>query len=406
MTGRRGLLTSTSALVSIMCLTVACSAGPESEAVEPSTVPPSSATVPPNSVSVPPSSATGGGSLPALDVAVEMDGLTKPWDVVSAPDGTILTGERSGRFVVQRADGTVGDLEADLDDLYAQGETGLMGIELALDFLSSRALYTCQGVAGADTRIAVFEWTVDEDWTSLTRVRTIVDDIPVADGGRHGGCRILAAPDGTLFIGTGDTASPSVPQDPNSLGGKVLHVNADGSAAADAPGRVYTLGHRNVQGLAFAPGTSRLYEVEQGTTRDDELNLLVAGGNYGYKPDRLPSIYDESVPMTDPDRVPGARAAVWSSGTPTIATPGLTFVDGPAWGEWSGAAVVSSQQGEKLVFLKLNEDGTEVTQEAVALENAYGRLRSLTSLDDGSFLVTTDNGSDDQVLRVSPTPSP
>lgn len=389
MTGVRGLLSGTTALVSIMCLTVACSTGPESEGTEPSPAPPSSV--------------SSGGSLPALDVTVEMDGLKKPWDVVSAPDGTILTGERSGRFVVQRADGTVGELDADLDDLYAQGETGLMGIELAQDFPSSRALYTCQGVAGADNRIAVFRWIVDEDWTTLTRVRTIVDDIPVADGGRHGGCRILAAPDGSLFIGTGDTASPSVPQDPNSLGGKVLHVDADGSAAADAPGRVYTLGHRNVQALAFAPGTSRLYEVEQGTTRDDELNLLVAGGNYGYKPDRRPGTYDESVPMTDPDRVPGARAAVWSSGTPTIATPGLTFVDGPAWGEWSGAAVVSSQQGEKLVFLKLNEDGTEVTQQAVALENAYGRLRSLTSLDDGSFLLTTDNGSDDRVLRVTPT---
>lgn len=373
-------------LVSIMTMTLACSSG--SVAREDSVV-------------------------PALDVTTELDGLSRPWDVVAAPDGAILTGERSGRFFVKRADGSVADLEADLGDLYAEGETGLMGIALAQDFPSSRTLYTCQGVLGEDTgmdssddsegnHIAVVRWSVDAAWTELTRVAIVLDGIPVAANGRHGGCRILAAEDGSLFVGTGDTANPTVPQDRTSLGGKVLHIEADGSPAADAPGRVYTLGHRNVQGLAFAPGTDRLYEVEQGTSRDDELNLVVPGGNYGYKPDREPGIYDESVEMTDPDRVPGARAAVWSSGSPTIATPGLTFADGAAWGEWNGAAVLSSQQGQKLVFLKLTDDGTEVAQHSVALENEYGRLRSVTSLPDGSILLTTDNGSDDKVLRISP----
>ncbi|CCQ15153.1 putative uncharacterized protein [Rhodococcus sp. AW25M09] len=358
--------------------------------------------------------------LPNLTVTTVLDGLAKPWDVVVAPDGTVLTGERSGRFVIRDVDGVTRELDADLGDLYASGETGLMGIELATDFETSRTIYTCQGVqgggagtgsagtgsaggGGSDNHIAVVSWTVDPAWTALTRTGTLIDDIPVADGGRHGGCRILAHPDGTLYIGTGDTASPSVPQDRNSLGGKVLHVDADGTAAAGSPDRIFTLGHRNVQGLAIRPGTDQIYEVEQGTSRDDELNLLVPGGNYGYRPDRLPVIYDESVPMTDPTRVPGARAAVWSSGSPTIATPGLTFANGAGWGSWNGAAVVSSQQGEKLLFLKLSEDGTEYVDEADALVGAYGRLRSLTSFgDDGAFLLTTDNGSDDKVLLVTP----
>jgi len=385
------LLTCTGVLISCLCLTIACSSGVDA-------LP----TAPP----------------PDFEVTVEAEGLSKPWDVVQAPDGAILTGERSGRFVVKKADGTVAEVEADMSDLYAQGETGLMGLELAHDFAQSRALYTCQGVLGGDTsggelgsgsagesgnRIAVYRWTVDEDWTRLTRTQTVIDDIPVASSGRHGGCRILAAPDGTLFVGTGDTANPSVPQDPASLGGKVLHVNADGSAAADAPGRVFTLGHRNVQGLAFAPGTDRLYEVEQGSTRDDEMNLLVPGGNYGWRPDRTPLIYDESVPMTDPERVPGAIEAVWSSGSPTIATPGLTFLDGDQWGDWNGAAVLSSQQAEKLLLLKLSDEGTAVVESAEALTGAYGRLRSLTTTDDGSILLTTDNGNGaDQILRLTP----
>lgn len=386
------LLTGTGVLVTSVCLTLACSSGASAQ---------------PSGLD--------------FDVTVEFGGLSKPWDVVQTPDdGTILTGERSGRFVVKRPDGTVADVAADLSDLYAEGETGLMGIELANDFEQSRALYTCQGVRGggggmgtgsagpgsaeaSDNHIAVFRWTVDEDWTELTRTQTIVDDIPVASNGRHGGCRILVAPDDTLFIGTGDTATPSVPQDRGSLGGKVLHVNPDGSAAADAPGRVYTLGHRNVQGLAFQPGSNRLYEVEQGTTRDDELNLLVAGGNYGYRPDRAPFIYDESVPMTDPDRVPGAIEAVWSSGEPTIATPGLTFLDGSAWADWEGAAVISTQQTRELVVLQLAADGRTVVEETEALTDDYGRLRSLTTTEDGSILLTTDNGNgQDQVLRLTP----
>nr|WP_314145483.1 PQQ-dependent sugar dehydrogenase [uncultured Rhodococcus sp.] len=357
--------------------------------------------------------------LPDLTVTTVLDGLARPWDAVVAPDRTVLTGERAGRFVIRDVGGATRELAADLDDLYASGETGLMGIALATDFDESRTIYTCQGVqgsaggtgsagtgsagGGSDNHIAVLSWTVDPEWTALTRTGTLVDDIPVADGGRHGGCRILAHPDGTLYVGTGDTASPTVPQDRNSLGGKVLHINADGSPAAGSPDRIFTLGHRNVQGLAIRPGTGQIYEVEQGTSRDDELNLLVPGGNYGYRPDRLPFIYDESVPMTDPTRVPGALAAVWSSGSPAIATPGLTFANGAGWGPWNGAAVISSQQDEKLVFLELSEDGTEFVDEADALVGTYGRLRSLTSFgDDGAFLLTTDNGSNDKVLLVTP----
>ncbi|EGD25046.1 hypothetical protein HMPREF0724_11581 [Prescottella equi ATCC 33707] len=359
---------------------------------------------------------------PPLQVTTVMDGLAKPWDVVVAPDGAILTGERAGRFVVKRPDGTVGEMTADLSDLYAEGETGLMGIALASDFATSRTVYTCQGhrqagggslgagslgSADAGTDIRVVSWTADPEWTTLTRTGDVLTGIPTGAGGRHGGCRILAHPDGTLYIGTGDTASPTVPQDRNSLGGKVLHVDADGSPAAGNPfpdSPVFTLGHRNVQGLALQPGTGRIYGIEQGTSRDDEVNLLDAGNNYGYRPDRAPFIYDESVPMTDPVRVPGAVAAVWSSGAPTLATPGGTFVSGAAWGEWDGALAVTTQQGREMLLLKLTADGTAVTETDSVLTD-QGRLRSATRMPDGSLLVTTDNGTGDKVLRVAPTAS-
>ncbi|QBJ95713.1 PQQ-dependent sugar dehydrogenase [Rhodococcus sp. ABRD24] len=361
------------------------------------------------------------GTFPELAVTTVMGELSRPWDVVVAPDGAVLTGERAGRFVVKRADNTVGDVTADLSDLYAEGETGLMGIALDTNFAANRTLYTCQGHLGGDSGplgsldtgslgsagndIRVVAWAVDPGWTTMTRTGDVLTGLPVGEGGRHGGCRILAHPDGTLYIGTGDAAIPTVPQDRNSLGGKVLHVNRDGSPAVGNPdpaSAVFTLGHRNVQGLALQPGTGRLYEIEQGTSRDDEVNLLAAGNNYGYRPDRRPGRYDESVPMTDPGRVPGAVAAVWSSGAPTIATPGGTFVSGAGWGDWNGALAVTSQQGKKLLFLKLSGDGTAVADISSALTGEYGRLRSATPMPDGSLLITTDNGSGDKVLRVAP----
>ena len=346
-------------------------------------------------------------TLPELAVTTVLDGLDHPWDVVAAPDGTILTGQRSRGFVVRRSDNTTGPVAADLSDLYARSETGLMGIALARDFAQSRTLYTCQGFsAGGVTDIRVISWTVDAGWTELTRTGTVLSGLPVSSG-RHGGCRILAAEDGTLFVGTGDSANPGVPQDPNSLGGKVLHVNADGTPAAGNPdpsSPVYTLGHRNVQGLAVQPGTGRLYSVEQGTSVDDELNLLTPGGNYGYRPDRAPGTYDESVPMTDPSRVPGAIEAVWSSGNSTLATASAAFASGRQWGQWDGSVVIGGLKSKKLIFLRLSDDGRSVDAQAYGLENQYGRLRSVTPTANGSLLVTTDNGDNDSVLLVTPTP--
>lgn len=342
----------------------------------------------------------------ALDVTVVADNLDHAWDVATGPDGTLLVTERRGRVLAIR-DGQQRPVQADLGDLFASGETGLMAIALAHDFATSRKLFTCQGFQDGATRdVRVVSWTVDANWSQLTRTGTVLSGFPVSSG-RHGGCRILPRPDGTLFVGTGDAAQPANPQDRNSLGGKVLHVNADGRPAPGNPdpaSPIFSLGHRNVQGLAVRPGTDAVYGVEQGPTSDDEVNLLAAGANYGWKPDRSPGRYDESVPMTDPGRVPGAVGAVWSSGTPTLATASGAFLDGPQWGAWNGALAVGALKGKRVVLLKLSPDGRSVTEQATPPELAdrFGRLRSIVAQPDGSLLVTTDNGNTDKVLRVAP----
>ena len=121
--------------------------------------------------------------------------------------------------------------------------------------------------------------------------------------GRHSGCRLRFGDDGKLYVGTGDAAQGTNPQDLDSLGGKVLRVNADGSIPTDNPfsGRtdnaryVWTYGHRNIQGLALRPGTTELWSAEHGSSRDDEVNLIARSANYGWNP--VPG-YDESGPMT------------------------------------------------------------------------------------------------------------
>jgi glucose/arabinose dehydrogenase len=354
---------------------------------------------------------------PTLSVEVLADGLDHPWDVARAPDGTLLVDERPGGLTAIRPDGTVQSVEADFSDLYARGETGLMGLVLTPDFATSRRFLTCQGVqerGGAE--VQVIAWTVDEDWTAATRVDDpLLGGIPVNRSiGRHGGCRLRFDPSGALLVGTGDNAVGTNAQDLGTLAGKVLRIDpatggpADGNPFADDPDpetrRVYSYGHRNVQGIAVQPGTGRVFTAEQGTTRDDEVNRSVAGGDFGYDPDGADGRYDESVPMTDLER-PGVVPAIWSSGTPTIAVCGITFLAGQVWGAYEGLLVAGVQKDTGLLALRLDGDGAVVEEFRIPeLEDTYGRIRTPQAGPDGVLYVTTDNGGgEDQLLQVTPS---
>jgi glucose/arabinose dehydrogenase len=162
---------------------------------------------------------------------------------------------------------------------------------------------------------------------------------------------------------------------------------------------VHTYGHRNVQGLAQRrDGT--LWSIEQGTYRDDEVNRLVSGGDYGYNP--VPG-YNESVPMTDPS-LPGRQvAARWSSGDPTRATSGGTWVYGKEWGALNGTFAVAALKAQRVLFLTFDDRGRlQRVRTPDALQHS-GRLRSITQVPGGDLMVTTDNGNgNDVVLRVHP----
>ena len=340
---------------------------------------------------------------PGLLVSTLVSGLSIPWDLDFTPDGTMLFTERRGVLSSRGLDGTIRRVNAEMGDLFAAGETGLMGIVVDPDFISNRRFYTCQGHVGPE--VQVIAWTMNAGYTAASRVADpLVGGIP-ATSGRHGGCRMRFGPEGYLWIATGDAASGRIPQDLSSLGGKVLRV--DPSTGAGAPSnpfasspRIYTYGHRNVQGLALRPGTGRMWAVEHGPRVDDEINLLVAGGNYGWDP--VPG-YNESVPMTDRVKFPGALEAKWSSGSPTLAVSGGIFLEGRQWGIWEGRLAVATLGDEKLRLFEFTPEGDFVRQLIVPeLDGAYGRLRTPMMGPDGALYVTTSNGGGrDRILRIA-----
>ena len=353
-----------------------------------------------------------GNGAPQLNVSTFLSGLTNPWDLGFSPDGWVIYTQRPYGIFAVRSDGTGNRRLLRPSDLLVASEAGAMGLALDPNFASNRRVYVCfasRAVGhGDDVRLSRF--VVNANWTGLTGRRDLMTGLPinpVGQLGRHSGCRPRFGPDGYLWIGTGDSAVGTVPQDLHSLGAKVLRIDTNGVAAPDNPfyalfadPRIYSYGHRNVQGLAFSPAHPSWHgiSIAHGPGIDDEANRLVPG-NFGRDP--IPG-YDDSVPMTDLTKYPSAISAVWSSGDPTIAPSGATFLTGARWRSWRDALAVGVLKGSHLRVFLLRADGSvraSVTRLATGV-----RLRTPVQGPDGNLYVTTDNRpGGDVILRVKPT---
>ena len=345
--------------------------------------------------------------VPGLTVRTVASGLSTPWDVAVLPGGPLLVTERNAARLLVVKGGQVREVGRP-GNAWVSGETGLMSVVLDKAFKANNRFYTCRGwTDGSRTDVRVTSWRMNDDYTSARETGTVISGFPTSSG-RHGGCRLLIARDGSMLVATGDAALSSTPQDQRSLGGKTLRLDPltgapyAGNPWVDARSKnrryVWTYGHRNLQGLdQRRDGT--FWTAEHGPDRDDEVNLLRKGGNYGWDPG--PG-YDESVPMTDRS-LPGRQIrARWSSGTPTLAVSGATWVRGRQWGSLNGTLAVAGLKSSRLVFMRFDRDGRlKWTRSPEALQQD-GRLRSVHTTRNGSLLVTTSNGSNDKVLRVVP----
>lgn len=390
----------------VLLAAAACSGGSSDDA--PPTTGTSSSAAPPTPSASP--TATGSdrptpapAQVAGVSVAGRVGGFQRPWDLRFLPDGTPLVTERPGTLA------TVVDgrrrVVAEVPGVVARGEGGLMGLALDPGFAANRRLYVClaHGSDGRVQDVRVVRFRISEGLDALSDGTPLVTGIPAGAGNRHLGCRLEVGPDGMLWITTGDAVQPAAPQDPRSRAGKVLRARLDGEPAPGNPGGtwdpyVYTIGHRNVQGLAFRPDDGTPFSVEHGTACDDEVNVLSAGANYGWNPISARGGYAEQAPMTDPDVV-GAVGAAWSSGCPTIAPSGAEFITGQGWGDWVGRLAVAVLKDRELLVATV--DGERVTDTRLELEGALGRLRTVRNAPDGSLWLTVDASPGD-VVRVVP----
>lgn len=333
-----------------------------------------------------------------------VQGLVVPWSLLFTSDNRALVTERAGRLRLI-LDGKLQPTPLHtFSDISNVSEEGLMGLAMDPDYGSNKLLYACYAYkTGGAYRDKVVRF--EDRGTSVGPMTTVVDGIPAA--ANHAGCRLSFGPvDGKLYITTGDASKRAQAQDLKSLAGKVLRVNADGSIPTDNPytgSPIWTLGHRNPQGLAWQPGTGRLYASEHGPSGwdgdpgGDEINLLMRGANYGW-----PLV---SHTRTNPKYVSPLRVY-----TPAIAPSGITFYDADVIPQLKGHLLVTGLAGTGLYDLILSADGQTVTSSTKMAELNVGRLRDVVQGPDGSLYVLTSNRDgrgtvrigDDTIYRLAP----
>lgn len=330
----------------------------------------------------------GPGLAGPAEVRVVAGGLEVPWALAFAPDGRLFVTERPGRIRLVRGGRLEPEPVAALA-VAAVGESGLMGLALDPAFAQTGHLYACYTAARGDTLInRVVRLTLREGRAGDERV--LVDGVPGA--GIHDGCRVKFGPDGKLYVTTGDAAEPGLAQQRASLAGKILRLNGDGSVPDDNPfpgSPVYSLGHRNPQGLAW-DRAGRLFAAEHGPWGHDEVNHIQPGRNYGWPEVRGRAGRDDGR-YVDP---------VIESERDTWAPSGIAFL---------GDDLFIAALRRRLLRVTLGPD-LRVTRVGALLERRYGRLRDVVAGPDGALYVTTSNRDgrgmpapdDDRILRVVP----
>lgn len=323
--------------------------------------------------------------------------LYVPWAIAISSEGNLYFTERSGSIrVIEYGTLRSEPLITLPPPFISTGEGGLMGIALDPNFAQNHYLYVMHSYTQNNQIYnRVIRLLEISNRASIDRI--ILDQIP---GGRiHNGGRTKIGPDQKLYVTTGDAGNAMLAQDLQSTAGKILRIALDGSIPIDNPfpfSPVYSLGHRNPQGLTWN-FQNTLYACEHGPSAHDEINIIYPGANYGW-------------PLVQGDEIAPnviVQKPLIHSGQNTWAPSGLVFIK---HGPWQGKLLVACLRGEQLLALLLNPDGTLVTRMEVWLKNEYGRLREIVESPDGSLYLTTSNRdgrgtpniADDQILQLIP----
>lgn len=329
-------------------------------------------------------------------------GLEHPWAVAFLPDGRYLVTERPGRLNIVAEGGATP--VAGVPAVHAHRQGGLFDVALHPDFADNGWVYLSYAKGDADgTATALGRGRLDG--TRLVDFEELFVQDRVSEAGRHYGARMAWRSDGTLLLAIGDRgAEPSRAQDPKDHAGKVLRLNADGSVPADNPfvGRadahpeIYSLGHRNIQGLVVAPGTDEAWSTEHGERGGDELNLIRAGQNYGWPIVTRAREYRSEAQYGEARSRQGYTDPVYEF-LPTLAPSGLALVTRDRFPRWRGNLLAGGLRAERIRRVVL-EDGIVVHEEELLL-GLVGRIRDVREGPDGHIYVLSDE-ADGGLYRI------
>jgi aldose sugar dehydrogenase len=332
-------------------------------------------------------------------------GLEHPWAVAFLPDGRYLVTERPGRLNVV-ADGRATPV-AGVPAVHAFRQGGLLDVSLHPDFEKNGWVYLTYSKGDSDgTTTALGRGVLDG--TRLVGFEELFVQDRLSEPGRHYGSRIAWLADGTLLLSIGDRgADPPRAQDPGDHAGKLLRLNADGSVPEDNPSggggdahpEVYSLGHRNIQGLVVTPD-GKIWATEHGARGGDELNLIQPGENYGWPVITLSRDYRTEEQYGEARSREGYVDPVYEF-LPTLAPSGLALVSGERFPRWRGNLLAGGLRAERIRRVVL-EDGVVVHDEELLL-GLVGRIRDVREGPDGHIYVLSDE-EDGGLYRIEPIP--
>ena len=335
------------------------------------------------------------------------DGLDHPWGMAFLPDGAILVTERDpGSIRIVEKNGTLRPPLANTPRAYTSGQGGMLDIAIDPDYAVNGLIYFSYaepGDGGAGTAVA--RARLDRKANALGNVEVIFRQYPKTGGGRHFGSRLVFSPDGHLYITVGERGERDRTQDFTINRGQVIRINPDGSIPEDNPfvGRdgyrpeTWSVGHRNPQGAARHPDTGKLWINEHGARGGDEVNIPLAGRNYGW-PVISYGVHYSGFKIGEGTHKEGMEQPVhvWD---PSIAPSGMTFYTGDRFPKWKGNAFVGALKYQLLARLTL--DGEKVVAEERILEGLDKRIRAVVDGPDGYLYILVDENPG-QVIRIEP----
>lgn len=338
-----------------------------------------------------------------------IEGLEHPWSMVWLPNREILITERPGRLRVVREGKLEPKAIAGVPEVFAVGQGGLLDVAIHPQFAQNRWIYLTYAHGDQEanrTRVARAVY----DGASLRDVRVIFEVSQAKTGSQHFGSRLLWLPDGTLLVAIGDGGNPPLQlagdlirkqaQNRQSHLGKIIRINDDGSLPKDNPfagSKIWSYGHRNIQGISFDPMTKRVWATEHGAKGGNELNLIEKGKNYGWPVVSASQEYGTNTPVSSEESRLGLidPKTIW---TPAIAPSGLVFYTGNRFPNWQGNLFAGGLVSRDIRRLEVDKSGEIINQEAIPIGQ---RVRDVRQSPEGFLYLLTDEGNG-QLIRLEP----